>query len=61
MKKSGIIHICVVLVIVAIVALVIVRIKGWIRIVDPGDISSSDDSVAEFECHDSIMPLTDEE
>ena len=61
MKKSGIIHICFVLVIVAIVALVIVRIKGWIRIVDPGDISSSDDSVAEFECHDSIMPLTDEE
>ena len=61
MKKSGIIHICFVLAIVAIVALVIVRIKGWIRIVDPGDISTSDDSVAEFECHDSIMPLTDEE
>jgi len=61
MKRSRIIHICFVAAIVVILALVIVRVKGWIRIVDLGDITGSDSEIADFECHDSIMPLTDEE
>lgn len=61
MKRSRIIHICFVAAIVAILALVIVRLKGWIRIVDLGDITGSGSEIADFECHDSIMPLTDEE
>ena len=61
MKKSGIIHVCFAAVLVVILALVILRVKGWIRIVDPKDYSDQGSSVAEYECHDNIMPLTDEE
>ena len=61
MIRSGIIHICFAVLAVVIVALVIVRVKGWIRIVDLGDISGSESELADYECHDSIMPLTDEE
>ncbi len=61
MKRSGIIHICFAVLAVVILVLVIIRLKGWIRIVDLGDISGSEGEVADYECHDSIMPLTDEE
>lgn len=61
MKRSVIIHICFALAAVVILALVTVRLKGWFRIVDLGEISGSESGVADYECHDSIMPLTDEE
>ena len=61
MKRSLIIHICFALAVVLILVLVVLRVKGWIRVVDPKDYFSPDSSVADYECHDSIMPLTDEE
>ena len=61
MKKSGIIHVCFAAALVAILVLVILRVKGWFRIVDPKDYSGHGGSVADYECHDNIMPLTDEE
>ena len=61
MKKSAIVHICFAAVLVTILVLAFLRLKGWFRIVDPKDLFGSGDEIADYECHDSIMPLTDEE
>ncbi len=44
-----------------LMAAVILRVKGWIRVVGFDDINTSDDTIANYECHDHIMPLTDDE
>ena len=54
-------HLIFALSVLAIAAMLIARVKGWIRVVTLGDISGSDEQVANVESHDHIMPLTDDE
>ena len=61
MSRSRIIHLIFALSVLAIAVALIARVKGWIRVVTLGDITGSDEQVANVESHDHIMPLTDEE
>ena len=61
MRKNGIIHLIFALSALAIAVVLISRIKGWIRVVSLGEITGSDEQVANVESHDHIMPLTDDE
>ena len=61
MKKINVFHIIFISMILCLGLAVILRIKGWVRVVDPTRISGPDEGIADFECHDHIMPLTDYE
>lgn len=61
MSRSRIIHLIFALTVLAITVALIARVRGWIRIVSLGDITGSDEQIANVESHDHIMPLTDEE
>jgi hypothetical protein len=61
MNRSRIFHLIFALTALAIAVALIARLKGWIRVVTLGDITSSDEEIANVESHDHIMPLTDEE
>ena len=54
-------HLIFALTALAIAVALFARVKGWIRVVTLGDITSSDEEIANVESHDHIMPLTDEE
>ncbi len=61
MNRSRMFHLIFALSVLAIAVALIARVKGWIRVVTLGDITGSDEHVANFESHDYIMPLTDDE
>ena len=61
MNRSRIFHLIFALTLLAVTVALVARVKGWIRVVSFGDISASDEMVANAESHDHIMPLTDDE
>ena len=61
MNRSRLVHLIFALSVLAIVIALVARVKGWIRVVTLGDITGSDDHIANVESHDYIMPLTDDE
>ena len=61
MKKFNVFHIIFIALILFLGLAVFLRIKGWVRVVDPAAIPETGEGVADYECHDHIMPLTDEE
>lgn len=61
MKKLRLFHILFLILVILMIAFVFARIKKWVRVVSFDEISETDDSVANYENHDSIMPLTDEQ
>ncbi len=61
MKKFNVFHIIFIALILFLGLAVFLRIKGWVRVVDPAAIPGTEEGVADYECHDHIMPLTDEE
>ncbi|MCR4793564.1 MAG: hypothetical protein K5871_12535 [Lachnospiraceae bacterium] len=61
MKKLNVFHIIFISLAFCLVLAIVLRIRGWVRVVGYDEISGSDDSIADFECHDHIMPLTDEQ
>ena len=61
MKNFNVFHIIFIAMILVLGLAVFLRINGWIRVVDPASITGSGDGIADYECHDHIMPLTDEE
>ena len=61
MSRTKLFHLIFALTVLAIAVALIARLKGWIRVVTIGDITGSDEHIANVESHDHIMPLTDEE